>query len=312
LTIRNGGEKILRKVLVLGATGFVGRRLTRALVQKGFNVHCSVRNPLKAIEILPKECEIIPGDISDEKSMYEAVKGVEAVYISIHTLRAQPKSMPGESFVDTEIRGIGYLVKACLNCGVSRIIYVTQLGAAQDAELLWARGRWKAEQLLIKSGLNATILRPGQIVGKGGGGFNRMMAQSGKRFAIVPGSGKQKYQNIAVDDLVYYLIQVLDEPGTYGRAFDVGFGDILTYNEMIDIAARVMGKQAPFKIHLPLFLLKLFAPLLERAVKLPRGSFGDLVKGMETDYVGDTQAINAIVPFQPLNYENAVRKALRD
>jgi NADH dehydrogenase len=302
----------MRKVVVLGSTGFVGRRLTQALVQKGFGVRCSVRDPLKAAEILPKECEIIPGDISDEKSMFDAVKGVEAVYVSIHTLRAQPKSMSGESFVDTEIRGLGYLVKACLDCGVGRIIYVTQLGAAPDAELLWARGRWKAEQLLLKSGLNATILRPGQIVGKGGGGFGRMMAQAGKRFAIVPGSGKQKYQNIAVDDLVYYLTQALDEPGTYGKAFDVGSDEILTYNEMIDIAARVMGKPAPIKIHLPLFLLKPFAPFLERAIKLPKGSFGDLIKGMETDYTGDTQAIKAIIPYKLLNYEDAVGKVLKD
>jgi len=302
----------MRKVLVLGATGFVGRRLTRTFVQKGFDVRCSVRNPIKAADILPKGCEIIPGDILDEKSMYEAVKGVEAVYISVHTLRPQPKSMPGESFTGTELRGLGYVVKACKDLGVRRIIYITFLGTAPDAEISWSRGRWNEEQLLLKSGLNATILRPGQIVGKGGNGFNMMMAQAKAKFAMVIGSGKQKMQNIALDDLVYYLIQLLDEPKTYGHAYDVGCDDILTYNEMIDVAARVIGRPAPFKIHLPVFLLKPVASVVERAAKIPKGSFSDLVKGMQTDMVGDTRAIKAVIPFQPRSYENAVRKALEE
>ena len=79
---------------------------------------------------------------------------------------------------------------------------------------------------------------------------------------------------------------------------------------MIDIAARVIGKPAPFKIRPPLFLLIPFAPMLERAVKLPKGLFGDLIKGMETDYTGYTKAINEIIQYQPLNFENAFRKAM--
>ena len=77
---------------------------------------------------------------------------------------------------------------------------------------------------------------------------------------------------------------------------------------MIDIAARVIGKPAPFKIRPPLFLLIPFAPMLERAVKLPKGLFGDLIKGMERD----TKAINEIIQYRLIDFENAVRKAPED
>ena len=196
----------MRKVTVIGAAGLVGHRLSTALVRDGFAVRCSVRNTDKARRLLPAACEIVVGDIADPAAMRDAVRSVEAVFVCVHTISPQPKAAPGDSFVETELRGLNHIVSACREKGVRRLLYITFLGAAADSGSLWSRGRWQAEQLLLNSGLDATIFRPGQIVGKGGHGFDMMMSQAKRRVALVLGSGRQRMQNIAVDDLVNYLI----------------------------------------------------------------------------------------------------------
>ena len=76
----------------------------------------------------------------------------------------------------------------------------------------WVRGRWQTERFLLESGLDVTVIRPGQVVGVGGMGFDMMMAQARKRVAIVMGGGRQRMRNIAIEDLVHYLAGVLDDP----------------------------------------------------------------------------------------------------
>ena len=102
----------------------------------------------------------------------------------------------------------------------------------------------------------------------------------------------------------------MDEPRTVGHVFDVG-GDVLTGNGMIDTAARVLGRRPPRKVHLPCGLLMPFAGLIERAAKLPKGAFRDLMDAMEADLVGDTRPIRAIFPPAPLDFRQAVERALQ-
>ncbi len=301
----------MRKVLVLGGTGLVGRRLTETLLREGFAVRCSVRNPERARQVLPAACEIVRGDIGDLRSMQEATRSVEAVYNTVHTLSAQKSGSPNGSFVDAELAGLEHIVAACRENGVRRMVYLTFLGIAPDGPTEWARGRWKAEQLLLHSGLDATVLRPAQIVGKGGFGFDSMMAQARRRVTPVLGSGKGRHRNIALDDLVHYMVRVLDEPRTSGKAFDVGCDDVLTADEMIDTAARVLGKAPPRKVHVPLGLLRRVAPLIERAAKLPRGAFRDLAVGMDLDMVGDPRPLRELIPHEPLRYAQAIERALQ-
>jgi uncharacterized protein YbjT (DUF2867 family) len=301
----------MRKILVIGATGMVGRRLTQTLLAEGFNVRCSVRNLESSRTKLPASCELVQGDIADLTSMQAAFHSVDAAYLCFHTISSQPNGAASDSFVETELKGIANILTACRANNVQRLVYITFLGTSPDATTSWSRERWKAEQQLLNSGLNVTILRPGQIVGKGGHGFDMMMSQARRRFALVLGSGNQKMRNIALDDFVYYLVQALDEPHTFGKAFDVGCDDVLTGNQMIDVAAEVLGRPQPTKIHLPGSLLKPAAGLIERMAKLPKGAFRDLLTGMGTDMVGDPRPIRAVFPRPPLNYKQAIQKALQ-
>ena len=300
----------MQKILVIGASGFVGGHLARALLAAGHAVRCAARIPAKMQALAAAGGEVVPGDLADRAAMDRACAGVAAVYISVHTLSAQPGGGAGQGFMDVELQGLRNIVAACQRHGVRRVVYVTFLGATPEAPSLWIRERWKAEQLLLHSGLAVTVVRPGQIVGFGGQGFNLMMGQARSRLTPVLGSGQQKFRNIAIDDLVYYLVGVLAEPRAYGQAYDVGNDEVLTYNQMIDIGAEVLGRRPPRKLHLPVALLGAAAPLIERVGKLSAGAFSGLLASTKTDAVGDPLPIRAILPRPLLTYRQAVQHAV--
>jgi uncharacterized protein YbjT (DUF2867 family) len=300
----------MNKILVFGASGFVGSHVAKALLADGYEVRCLARNPARVQGLAIDGCEIVKGDISDLASMQQALKSVQAAYISVHTLSPQQASPAGQGFMEVEMNGLQNIVTACQTHGVRRLIYLTFLGSTFDSPSAWVRGRWRAEQFLLKSGLDVTVIRPGQIAGVGGHGFNMMVSQARRSPTLMLANGKQKWRNIAIDDLVYYLIGVLNEPRTYGHCYDVGCDDIMTNDQMVDIAADVLGRNHPIKIHFPRALLVALAPLVERVSKLPEGSIRGFVDTMQTDAIGDPTPIRAILPRPPLSYRQAVERAL--
>lgn len=297
-------------ILVIGASGFVGKQVARALLADGHTVRCLARTPARVQDLADAGGEVVTGDISDATSMQRALAGMDAVYVSIHTLSPQPAGASGQGFVDVELTGLQNIVAACQANGVRRLVYVTFLGVAPDSPSAWVRGRWQAEQLLFGSGLDVTILRPGQIVGAGGQGFDIMVGQAKKSVAVMLGSGRQKWRNIALGDLVYYLVGVLDDPRSQGHAYDVGCDDILTNDQMVDVAAGLLGRRPPRKIHLSPKLLSTFAPLIERLAKLPAGAISGFADSMGSDAVGDPLPLRALLPRPPLSYRDAVERAL--
>ncbi len=300
----------MNKILVIGASGFVGRHVARTLLADGYSTRCLARNPSKVQDLATAGCEVVQGDMSDLASMRHALESVQAAYISVHTLSPQHANTAGQGFMEVEMNGLRNIVTASRAHGVRRLIYVTSLGITPDGPSAWVRGRWETEQFLLESGLDVTIIRPGQIVGVGGQGFNMMVGQAKSRVAVVLGSGRLKMRNIALDDLVSYLVGVLNDPRAYGQIYDVGCDEILTTDQMIDIAAEVLGRPHPIKMHVPRALLGALAPLIERLSKFPRGSVKGLLDGLVIDLIGDPLPIRSILPRPPLSYRQAVERAL--
>ncbi len=206
----------MKKILVIGSSGFVGGQVARALLARGYAVRCLARTPAKVRDLAALGGEVVRGDMSDLASMQRALAAVDAAYIAVHTLSPQPGDTAGQCFMDVEMQGVRNIVAACRTNGVRRLLYVTFLGTAPDGPSAWGRGRWETEQWLLQSGLAVTVIRPGQIVGAGGQGFDMLVAQARRSTAIIMGSGQQKFRTIALDDLVYYLVGVLDDPRAHG------------------------------------------------------------------------------------------------
>jgi len=301
----------MKRILVIGSSGFVGGYLTRQLLAEGYMVRCLARNPDKVNELSELGCEIVKGDLSDLSSVQHALNSMDAVYISIHTLAPQHKDTADLGFMDIEMNGLKNIVEGCKMHKVQRLIYVTSLGISADKKDAWTSGRWKTQQYLLNSGLDVTVIQPGMIVGIGGQGFNMVLANAQKNTAFVVGNGLNKFRCIAINDLTYNLIGVLNEPKAYGQCYEVGSDDVLTGDQLIDAAAEVTGHRHPRKIHIPLALLRFAAPLIERIAKSPKGSIKGALDGLGADMIGDPSAIRTLLPRRPLSYKQAVEEALK-
>ncbi len=299
----------MRRVLIVGASGFLGRRIAQALLTGGYTVRCVARDPAKIGDLATIGCEIVKGDVSDPVSMKQALESVAAVYIAIHTLSPQPAGGAKQRFMAVELNGLQNIVTGCQAQGVRRLIYVTSLGIAADASSEWLRERWRGEQFLLGSGLDVTVIRPGMIVGAGGRGFEMLASQAKKPVAVFLGGG-QKMRTIAVDDLIYYLVSVLDDSRAYGQCYDVGNDDVLTKSQMIDANAEILGRRPPLKLQIPLALLGVLAPVMERAGHLPKGSLKGFLDSLKADASGDPKPIRSLLPRTLLSYRQAVEQAL--
>lgn len=302
----------MKKILVIGASGFVGKHLTRELLAGGYKVRCLARTPSKIEDLAREGCEVVKGDILNKQSMENALHSMDAVYVSVHTLSAQPSNTDKKDFVDAEMAGLENIVAACKTQGVSRLVYLTFLGITSQAKSAWVRGRWNMEQYLLGSGLDVTILRPGMIVGIGGQGFNTVVKNAKGKRAMLLGDGTQKFQPIAVSDLAYYLVGVLDKTEAFGHCYNVGRDELVQMPQMIDTVADVLGKEPPKKTYIPLFILSTFSRLIDRLMKMPRGAIKGLVDSMKSDSTGDTKPITRILPKTLLTFREAAEKALHE
>ena len=300
----------MKKILVIGSSGFIGGYLTRQLLKDGYGVRCLARTPDKLKGLAGSGCEIVKGDISDAVSVQKALESIDAVYIAIHTLAPQQADTADKGFMDIELNGLENIVNGCEMQQVRRLIYVTAIGISADKTDPWTRGRWKAQQFLINSKLDVTIIQPGMVVGIGGQGFNMVLSNAQKRFAFVVGNGRNKFRCIAIDDLTYDLIGVLDEPKAYGQIYEVGSDDVLSMDELIDIASDVASHRHPGKIHISLGILRFAAPLIQFIAKSPRGAIKGVLDGLGADMIGNSLPIRKLLPMPPLSYRQAVAAAL--
>jgi uncharacterized protein YbjT (DUF2867 family) len=302
-----------RSVLVIGATGFVGRRVVSALLADGHRVRCLARDPRRATAPLDDRVDVVRGDMLAADTVATAARGVRAVIVCVHTLSPQTGRQAGHDFVDVEAAGAANIIDACRANNVRRLLYVTSIGVAPDSRNSWLRGRARIEKTLFTSGLDVTVLRPGMIVGHGGDGFGMVERGARRRVAVLLSSRRQRFRTVAVDELAGQIVALLDEPRSFGPPFDVGSDDVLTVDEMLDLAAEHLDRPHPTKIHLPRGAIARIAPVIERAARMPPGAIRGFVgEGSDADMIGDPTAIRALLAQPPQPFHQAMAQALRE
>lgn len=296
-----------RPVLVIGANGFVGRRVVATLAARGRTVRCLARTPQKARDLVADGVSVVPGDMLDAAAVFRAVEGAGAVIVCVHTISPKGASDRAQGFMEVEAEGLRNIAAACQRFGVSRVLYVTSIGVAQDARSTWLRGRWQTEQTLFHSGLDVTVVRPGMIIGRGGDGFSVVARAASRRCAIAIAGPRQKFRTIAVDDLAADLVDLMDLPDAVGVAFEVGSDDVLTMKEMTTVAADSIGRKPGLILFLPARLMRVLAPVVERAGKVPRGAISGFVgDGARQDMTGDPTALRTILGRSDRPFRQAI------
>jgi uncharacterized protein YbjT (DUF2867 family) len=288
-----------RPVLVAGASGFVGRRLAKVLVQDGYAVRAMTRHP----DEYRGPGEPVLGDALDHKTLPAALRGCSAAYYLIHSL-----SSPDFARLDADAaRAFG---EAAAGAGLQQIVYLGGLGDDSDTLSPHLRSRREVEGLLGQGGVPVTVLRAGIVVGDQGLSWEitRQLVEHLPAM-ITPRWVRTRTQPIAVDDVIRYLVGVLGHPEALGRVFEIGGPEILRYSTMLKRVAKIKRRPLPI-VPVPLLSPRLSSLWLSLVTDVDTRAGRALVDSMTTEVIVRDDSIREIVPMRLTSYDDAVRQAL--
>ena len=287
------------RIVVAGSSGFVGRRLCPALEDAGHEVVAMTRRP----DTYTGAGTPVRADVHDAVSLDRALAGADAAYYLVH-------SLDDPDFARRDAEAARAFAAAAGKAHLQRIVYLGGLGDDADRLSAHLRSRREVEQLLGTGGIPVTTLRAGIIVGHGGISWE-MTRQLVEHLPamVTPRWVRTRTQPIAVADVVRYLVGVLDAPVEGSRAFDIGGTEVLQYVEMLRRVAAIEGRTL-LVVPVPLLTPSLSSRWLSLVTSVDVQTGRSLVDSMSNEVVVRDASIRELVPFEPMDYDEAVLQAL--
>jgi uncharacterized protein YbjT (DUF2867 family) len=293
-----------KKILITGATGFIGRRLIDALLLQGQDLRCLVRTDTSS---LPGNVETVRGDMFDYNSLVAALQGVDTAYYLVHSMSAGRAG-----FEQRDRDAATNFVSAAEQCHVRRVIYLGGLGELGDNLSEHLKSRREVADILKSGSFATTVLRAAVIIGAGGASFELVRGLVERLpIMITPLWVSTRCQPIAVSDVIGYLTGCLKDDRTAGRVFDIGGPDIITYRYMMERFAALKGKRLwilPVPVLTPRlssYWVALFSPI-KPSVSMP------LIEGLSNEVICQDNSIKELIPLQLTPYDQAVQQALKE
>lgn len=297
-------EQVDGKVLVTGATGFIGRRLVRALLGEGFSVRCMVRRPDAD---LPDGVELVTGDLLERHTLGPVLAGIDTVYYLVH-------SMAGgrAGFERRDREAAGNFVTAAERAGVRRVIYLGGLGEGGENLSEHLASRLEVAQILQGGQFRTTFLRAAVIIGAGGASYEMVKGLVDRLpVMITPRWVSTLCQPIAVGDVIAYLVGCLKDERTAGGTFEIGGPEVLSYREMMERLARIEGRPC-FIVPVPFLTPKLSSYWVGLVTPVRPSISMPLIEGVRNEVVCREERIRELLPLTLTPYDEAVRIALAE
>ncbi|MFZ5799630.1 MAG: NAD(P)H-binding protein, partial [Thermodesulfobacteriota bacterium] len=298
----------LQKILITGATGYIGRRLkTRLLARKDLSLRLLVRNRHKVSAATRARVEIVEGDTFNRQALDSALAGIDTAYYLVHSMGAE------KDFAELDRRSAENFREACIRAGVRRIIYLGGLGAGESASK-HLRSRIETGEILsaLPERIQTIWFRAGIIIGSGSASFEIIRSLVHKLpVMITPKWVATMTQPIGVDDVLAYLEAALDLEREGDLVVDIG-SRAMSFKEMMLQTARVLGLRR-WLIQVPVLTPRLSSYWLVLFTTVPFRVAAALVEGLKSETVVQNDNAARFFPeIHPLPYEDAVRRAVEE
>ena len=287
------------RVAVLGATGTIGRVLVPALAREHEVVAISRSGSTPTADrVTPRAL-----DASDRDALGDALDGVEIAYHLVHSLGASDFEQRDRLVADA-------VAGAAADAGVRQIVYLGGLGDDPESLSPHLRSRAETGVRLERGPVPVTTLRAAMIVGAGSAAFETIVALVERLPGMIcPRWVSVATQPIALGDVVRYLVEIPGVEQAAGQRLDIGGPEVMTYRQMMERIARLLGRR-PLIVEVPVLTPRLSSLWLHLVTPVQASVARPLVEGMRYPTVVRDERIRAWLPFEPAQFETAVRAAL--
>jgi uncharacterized protein YbjT (DUF2867 family) len=293
------------KVFVTGSTGFVGNHVLHTLLDRGHQVRALVRPGSEYKLKQPDKVEVIAGEVTESADLIQGMKGCDAAIHLVGIIRAFPSQ--DITFERLHTEATANVVAAAKEAAVPRLLHMSALGAREDGSTPYLRTKFAAEELVRQSGLNYTIFRPSLIFGRGGEAI-KMFGDMVKKYVVpVIGDGQYRFQPVSVTTVAQGFEKALEPETAKDQTLDVGGPDNVTFDEIMDTLARVMGKSI-VKIHMPVLPLRLATSALQHAPGYPLTI--DQITMLLEGSTCDEKPFYELLGLEPISLEQTLRDAI--
>lgn len=288
-------KELNRKILVTGASGYVGGRLVRALVEKKMDVRVFVRDKEK-IQRQPwhSHVEVAVGNANDFQETVLALQGIHTAYYLLHSINYSTRY----DLIEAEMART--FASAAQKAGVKQIIYLG--GIANDKKRSkHLESRANTGRQLASYGVPVMEIRAGIIIGSGSASFE-MLRHLTHRLPIMttPKWVSNKTQPIAIRDILYYLTEVAQLEQTCSGIFDVGGPEIVTYEDMMQLFAKISGLRRRIIVKVPVLTPHLSSLWIGLVTPVPTTLARPLVGSLICEVIADPKkSIDDIIPTPP-------------
>ena len=292
------------RVLVAGATGFVGSRLVRALDDRGDDVVAFSRSASDTS--FPEGVETFEGDLGDPASLGGLCADVDVAYYLVHSLTA-------ENFADRDRRYARRFREAASGAGVDRVVYLSGISGDEGDLSPHLASRREVESVLSEGAFDLTVLRAAIIVGTESASF-RIVDDLTDRLPVmvVPEWVRTPCQPIGVDDTVSYLVGLLDADETRGGTYDIGGPSVWSYESLLELTAAEKGRRV-FILPVPVMTPELSSHWLRFTTDVKYAIARPLAESMRHPVTVDPERdLQDVVPIDRTPIDEAVREALAE
>ncbi|MDD2321889.1 MAG: complex I NDUFA9 subunit family protein [Geobacteraceae bacterium] len=253
------------RIFLAGSTGFVGGHVRCALLENGHELRILTHKRSTCAE---PGIEAVEGDVTRPETFATALQGCDAVINLVGIIREFPNR--GITFERLHVAATKNLLAAARNAEVRRFVQMSALGARPGAVSCYHQTKYRAEEEVRSSGLDWTIFRPSVIFGPKDDFINKL-AGFVKGFPLVPmiGDGSYRLQPIDGNDVARCFAMSLDMPETVNQTYELCGRDRFTYRQLFEAVAETLGKKTTRTVQVPVSLIKLITPFLQRFAMFP-------------------------------------------